>query len=68
MTVSLAFFTWSGAMPSYGSSATNAASSFSLSYTTRLPSMCAARNRFSLLGSHRMSDTAVALMMPWTSS
>jgi hypothetical protein len=46
------------------SSGKNAASSFSLSYTTRDPSICAARNRFSDPGIQRISETGVALIIP----
>ena len=47
------------------SSGKNAASSFSLSYTTRDPSIWAARNRFSDPGIQRISETGVALIIPW---
>ena len=46
------------------SSGEKMASSFSLSYTTREPSMCAARKRVSEPGIHLISETGVPLMMP----
>src|SRR6266516_3840369 len=47
------------------SSVKNAESSFSLSYTKRVPSMCEARKRFSDPGIHLTKETGVLLIEPF---